>query len=107
MKPGPVSFLIPLAFTMTILSSLTHAEIPAAAPVAPMDEDSIAYMKAQPPAATGPQTPEARREAYRRARLRTQPDLPQVYEIKEYAVPAPKGSIPVRLYRGANTSLET
>jgi acetyl esterase len=106
MKPGPVLFSIPFAFIMTILSSLTYAENPAAAPTAPMDEDSIAYMKAQPPAATGPQTPEARREAYRRSRLRNQPDLPQVYQIKEYHVPGPKGPIPVRLYRGANTSLE-
>lgn len=71
-----------------------------------MDADSIAYMKQQPAPATGPQTPDMRREAYRRARLRNQPDLPQVYQIKEYQIPGPKGGIPVRVYRGANTSLE-
>ncbi|HSI10552.1 MAG TPA: alpha/beta hydrolase [Chthoniobacter sp.] len=90
---------------MTLLSTTTHAENPAAAPAVPMDADSIAYMQQQPAPATGPQTPDARREAYRRARLRNQPDLPQVYQIKEYAVPGPKGPIPVRLYRGAGTSL--
>jgi acetyl esterase len=37
--------------------------------------------------------------------LNTQPDLPQVYQIKEYEVPGPKGPIPVRLYRGAGASL--
>lgn len=96
-----------LALSMTFLSSITHAENSVTpAPAVPMDEDSIAYMKMQPPPAVGPQTPDARREAYRRARLRNQPDLPQVYQIKEYQVPGPKGPIPVRLYRGAGTSLE-
>jgi acetyl esterase len=75
-------------------------------PAVPMDEDSIAYLKMQPAAPAGPQTPDARREAYRRARLKTQPDLPQVFQIKEYEVPGPKGSVTVRLYRGAGASPE-
>jgi acetyl esterase len=91
---------------MTYCAKLADAQY-SFTPVAPMDDDSAAYLKALPPAAVGPQTPEARREAYRRARLLTQPDLPQVYDIKEYEVPGPKGPIPVRVYRGANTPSET
>jgi acetyl esterase len=91
---------------MTYFATLAHAEY-SFIPAEPMDADSVAYLKALPPAATGPQSPEARREAYRRARLLTQPDLPQVYQITEYQVPGPKGPIPVRLYRGANTPSET
>ena len=45
------------------------------------------------------------REGYRRARLKTQPDLPQVYLAKDYEATGPNGPIPVRLYRGAGTSL--
>ena len=92
--------------TLTIAMNISAAAADTWTPAVPMDEDSIAYLKMQPAAAVGPQTPEARREAYRRARLKTQPDLPQVYQVKEYEVPGPKGPIPVRLYRGAGASLE-
>jgi acetyl esterase len=68
-----------------------------------MAADSIAFMKMQPPPPVGPQTPAAMREGYRRARLKTQPDLPQVYQVKEYEVPGPDCAIPIRLYRGADT----
>lgn len=71
-----------------------------------MDADSTAYLKALPAAAVGPQSPEARREAYRRARFQTQPELPHVYQVQDFAVPGPRGEVPVRLYRGAGTSPE-
>jgi acetyl esterase len=68
-----------------------------------MDADSVAFMKMQPPPPSGPQTPIAMREGYRRARLKYQPDLPQVYQVKEFEVPGPDCAIPIRLYRGAAT----
>lgn len=104
MKFRPV--FLTLAFAMTYFAKLASAADNAFTPAAPMDADSVAYLKALPAAAVGPQTPEARRDAYRRARLRTQPDLPQVYLIKEYAVPSRNGPIPVRFYRGAGTSID-
>ncbi|EDY16806.1 Alpha/beta hydrolase fold-3 domain protein [Chthoniobacter flavus Ellin428] len=100
-----LSAIFPFALAMTFLAMPLHAQN-AFTPAEPMDADSAAYLKALPSAAAGPQTPEMRREAYRRARLLTQPDLPQVYQIKEYQVPGPKGPITVRLYRGAGCSLE-
>ena len=71
----------------------------------PMDADSIAFMKLQVPPPVAPQSPEAMREGYRRARLKNQPDLPHVYQVKEYEVPGAGGPIPVRLYRGAETAV--
>jgi acetyl esterase len=92
-----------LAFTLALTFFSTpkvHAQnSPATA--AAMDADSIAFMKLQPPPASGPQTPDAMRDGYRRARLKNQPDLPQVYQVKEYEVPGADCAIPVRLYRGA------
>ncbi|MDR3405345.1 MAG: alpha/beta hydrolase [Chthoniobacter sp.] len=69
---------------------------------AQMDADSVAFMKAQLPAPSLLAPPEEVRDARRRARLRNQPDLPQVLQIKEYEATGPAGPIPVRLYRGAN-----
>jgi acetyl esterase len=70
-----------------------------------MDADSVAFMKLQAPPSSAPQTPEAMREGYRRARLKYQPDLPQVYQVKEYEAPGPNGPIHLRLYRGADTAV--
>ena len=44
------------------------------------------------------------REVFRRGRRATQPDLPQVDRVKEYAASGPHGPIPVRVYRGAGTA---
>ena len=71
--------------------------------VAQMDADSVAYMKAQLPAPSLLSPPEEVRDARRRARLRNQPDLPQVLQVKEYEATGPEGPISVRLYRGADT----
>ncbi|HEY3899019.1 MAG TPA: alpha/beta hydrolase [Chthoniobacter sp.] len=95
-------FVFLSAFATIFSAAVVHAQNPPAPP-APMDADSIAFMKMQTPAPSGPQTPEAMRESYRRARLKTQPDLPQVYLVKEYEVPGPDCAIPIRLYRGAAT----
>jgi len=70
-----------------------------------MDADSIAFMAMQPPAPSIPPTPAMAREMQRRSRLANQPDLPQVASIREYAVPGPAGPIPLRVYRGAGTSI--
>jgi acetyl esterase len=70
---------------------------------AQMDADSVAYMKAQFPAPSLLAPPEEVRDARRRARLRNQPDLPQVLQVKEYDAAGPQGAIPLRLYRGAGT----
>jgi acetyl esterase len=45
------------------------------------------------------------KEAYRKRRLTNQPDLPQVGQVREHQVTWPQGSISVRVYRGASTSL--
>ena len=71
---------------------------------AQMDADSVAYMKAQLPAPSLLAPPEEVRDARRRARLRNQPDLPQVLQVKEYEATGPQGAIPLRLYRGAGTA---
>src|SRR5665213_1790453 len=70
-------------------------------PLPEMDADSIAFMAMQPPAA--PLTPQAARENQRRTRLASQPDLPQVAQIREYQAAGPAGPIPLRAYRGAGT----
>jgi acetyl esterase len=43
------------------------------------------------------------RELYRAARTVLQPDPPQVAEVRDLAVSAPHGTIPLRLYRGLGT----
>jgi len=44
------------------------------------------------------------KEVFRRGRMVTQPDLPQVDRVKEHEAPGPHGPIPVRVYRGAATA---
>jgi len=72
-------------------------------PPAQMDADSIAFMALQPPPPATPPAPERAREASRRLRLLSQPDLPHVAEVREFAAPGPGGAIPLRAYRGATT----
>lgn len=72
--------------------------------VGQMDADSVAFMKMQPPPPSVPLTPEVAKELSRRARLFTQPDLPQVDRVREYEAGGPRGSIPVRIYRGNGTA---
>jgi acetyl esterase len=67
-----------------------------------MDADSVAFMNMQPRPYVQP-TPELVREGFRRGRLLTQPDLPQVYQVREYLATGPLGPIPLRVYRGAGT----
>ena len=67
-----------------------------------MDADSVAFMQMQPRPYVQPTT-ELVREGYRRGRLLSQPDLPQVYQVREYVATGPHGPIPVRVYRGAGT----
>jgi len=72
-------------------------------PAAPMDGDSIAFMALQPPPPAAPPAPERAREAARRLRFVSQPDLPHVAEVREFAAPGPAGLIPLRAYRGTGT----
>lgn len=44
------------------------------------------------------------KEVFRRGRMVTQPDLPQVDRVKEYDANGPHGAVPVRFYRGAGTA---
>ncbi len=44
------------------------------------------------------------KEVFRRGRMVTQPDLPQVDRVKEYEATGPHGPIPVRVYRGSGTA---
>jgi acetyl esterase len=68
-----------------------------------MDADSVAFMNMQPKPYVQPTT-EMVREGFRRGRLLTQPDLPHVYQVREYLATGPLGPIPVRVYRGAGTA---
>jgi acetyl esterase len=70
---------------------------------AQMDGDSIAYMALQPPPPANPPAPERAREASRRMRFLSQPDLPHVAEVREYTATGPRGPIPLRAYRGSGT----
>lgn len=72
-------------------------------PPAQMDADSLAFMAMQPPPPATFPAPERAREASRRLRLISQPDLPQVAEVRDHAAPGPGGSIPLRAYRGSGT----
>jgi acetyl esterase len=72
-----------------------------------LDADSQAFLElikksGRPPVNTLP--PMEAKEVFRRGRLVTQPDLPQVDRVKEYAVKTPHGEVPVRFYRGAGTA---
>jgi acetyl esterase len=44
------------------------------------------------------------KEVFRRGRLVTQPDLPQVDRVREEVIQGPGGPVPVRIYRGAGTA---
>ena len=72
-------------------------------PAAQMDGDSIAFMAMQPPPPANPPAPERAREASRRLRFVSQPDLPHVAEVREFAATGPAGPIPLRAYRGSGT----
>jgi len=72
-------------------------------PAAQMDGDSIAFMALQPPPPANPPAPERAREAARRLRLISQPDLPHVAEVREFSAPGAAGPIPLRAYRGSGT----
>ena len=72
-----------------------------------LDPDSQAYLDlikklGRPPINALP--PLQARETYRRGRMVTQPDLPQVDRVKEFAAGGPHGPVPVRVYRGAGTA---
>jgi acetyl esterase len=73
----------------------------------PLDADSQAFLDflkklGRPPINELP--PVQAKEVFRRGRLVTQPELPQVDRVKEYDIPGPGGPIPVRCYRGAGTA---
>ena len=72
-----------------------------------LDADSRAFLDmlralGRPPLNTLP--PLQAREVFRRGRLVTQPDLPQVDRIYERQATGPAGPIPLRVYRGAGTA---
>jgi acetyl esterase len=72
-----------------------------------LDEDSQAFLDlikklGRPPINALP--PDQAKEVFRRGRMVTQPDLPQVDRVKEYSASGPHGPIPVRFYRGAGTA---
>ncbi|MBS0241734.1 MAG: alpha/beta hydrolase [Proteobacteria bacterium] len=72
-----------------------------------LDADSQAFLaliKSLGRPAINALPPAQAKEMYRRGRLATQPDLPQVDRVKEYDVPGPHGPVPVRVYRGAGTA---
>jgi acetyl esterase/lipase len=69
-----------------------------------LDADSRALMKLQPRRPGFPETLADVKEQYRRWRLLTQPELPQVDRVKEYMAAGPHGPIPIRVYRGAGTA---
>lgn len=72
-----------------------------------LDDDSQAFLDlikklGRPPINSLP--PDQAKEVFRRGRMVTQPDLPQVDRVKEYEAPGPHGPVPVRVYRGAGTA---
>ncbi len=72
-----------------------------------LDAESQAFLDlikklGRPPIQSLP--PAQAKEVFRRGRLATQPDLPQVDRVKEYDAPGPHGPVPVRVYRGAGTA---
>ena len=73
----------------------------------PLDPECQAYLDlikklGRPPIDSLP--PAQGKEVFRRGRLVTQPDLPQIDRVKEYEANGPHGAIPVRFYRGAGTA---
>jgi acetyl esterase len=81
-----------------------HANLARTQAAHQMDSDSIAFMAMQPPPPANPPAPERAREASRRLRLLSQPDLPHVAEVREFAAPGETGPIPLRAYRGSGTA---
>ena len=72
-----------------------------------LDADSRAFLdmlKASGRPALNAFPPLEAREVFRRGRLVTQPDLPQVDRVYERAAAGPHGPIPLRVYRGAGTA---
>jgi acetyl esterase len=72
-----------------------------------LDADSQAFLDllkklGRPPINSLP--PMQAKEVFRRGRMATQPELPQVDRVKEYEATGPNGPIPVRVYRGAGTA---
>lgn len=72
-----------------------------------LDADSQAFLDllkslGRPPINSLP--PLQAREVFRRGRMVTQPDLPQVDRVRDAAAPGPHGPVPLRLYRGAGTA---
>ncbi|MFM9940080.1 MAG: alpha/beta hydrolase [Hyphomicrobiaceae bacterium] len=72
-----------------------------------LDDDSQAFLDlikklGRPPINSLP--PMQAKEVFRRGRMVTQPDLPQVDRVKEHEAPGPHGPVPVRVYRGAGTA---
>ena len=72
-----------------------------------LDADSQAFLDlikklGRPPINALP--PDEAKEVFRRGRMVTQPDLPQVDRVKEYEATGPHGPVPVRFYRGAGTA---
>lgn len=92
--------LAPLLLCLVSFAPLCAGKEPFIPADAPLDADSVAFMQKAATAPAVAPTPEAMQEAKRRGRLTNQPDLPQVYRVKEYAAPGPGGPIPVRVYHG-------
>lgn len=72
-----------------------------------LDADSQAFLDlvkklGRPPINSLP--PMQAKEVFRRGRMVTQPDLPQVDRVKEYTVKGPGGPFAARFYRGAGTA---
>lgn len=72
-----------------------------------LDAESRAFLdliekSGRPPINSLP--PMEAKEVFRRGRMVTQPDLPQVDRVREYAAKGPHGEVPVRFYRGAGTA---
>ena len=72
-----------------------------------LDPESQAFLDlikklGRPPVNSLP--PSQAKEVFRRGRMVTQPDLPQVDRVKEYEAKGPHGAVPVRFYRGAGTA---
>ena len=72
-----------------------------------LDADAKAFLDllkslGRPPINSLP--PAQAKEVFRRGRLVTQPDLPQVDRVREETIAGPGGPVPVRIYRGAGTA---
>lgn len=72
-----------------------------------LDADAKAFLDllkslGRPPINSLP--PAQAKEVFRRGRLVTQPDLPQVDRVREETIAGPGGPVPLRIYRGAGTA---